>query len=671
MNAGPSSNTFNDTPHWEYACDGDMQPICVDPLLTLMKSESHGAYTLGDAFDQLPGFDPTDQSSIPQNIEQSQFEFPSNSFPLDVDEDQWVGAEWSNLTSMLGRSHDDSLETTALSYSSTGIDDISPYLKLSTIAYPAVSTSNDAASRTGSYEGSAHTTKLSRDNIKMLRDWKAMHGETSKPSGKEMQRLQHMTKLSSGQINKWFAHSKRRSIGVGALRRGTANTPLQDQPNAIARNVPERPSTPAVQNIFTSSSPVDNLCPMERWKNSPPEHEAALVSDIAKALSHSDLPYYRVNSQTSTRSPSRGDSVSTQSSFNGVFPEPSISSVDSDLQGSTAWSDHSGQSTQSGTSSTEYRRRSRKRRTNYSSRAVNIFRADVPKTFQCTFCTDTFKTKYDWSRHEKSLHLALESWTCSPFGSIAYDEDGSAPKCAYCNTPSPTAEHLQTHRHLACEDRPVPERTYYRKDHLRQHLKLVHGCKFVASMEKWKSTPEYVRSRCGFCDEILTTLKARIDHLAGHFRAGASMSDWSGGWGFEPHISHLIENSIPPYLIHHERNTVIPFSGSKTLLDHAQTKEGKLELYSHQMTYPAAGDISLRQCFEMEICSYINTTLAEEARIPTDLEIQCHGRRIVFGENDPLDFTMADNAVWLKEFRERYGYDNACNGGTSSLVQST
>ncbi|QKX63771.1 uncharacterized protein TRUGW13939_10942 [Talaromyces rugulosus] len=671
MNAGPSSNTFNDTPHWEDACDGDMQAICVDPLLTLMKSESHGAYTLGDAFDQLPGFDPTDQSSIPQNIEQSQFEFPSNLFPLDVDEDQWVDAEWSNLTSMLGRSHVDSLETTALSYSSTGIDDISPYLELSTIAYPAISTSNEAASRTGSYEGSAHTTKLSRDNIKMLRDWKTMHGETSKPSGKEMQRLQHMTKLSAGQINKWFAHSKRRSIGVGALRRGTASTPLQDQPNAIPRNVPERPSTPAVQSIFTPNSPVDNMCPMERWKNSPPEHEAALVSDIAKALSHSDLPYYRVDSQTSTRSPSRGDSVSTQSSFNGVFPEPSISSVDSDFQGSTAWSDHSGQSTQSGTSSTGYRRRSRKRRTNYSSRAVNIFRADVPKTFQCTFCTDTFKTKYDWSRHEKSLHLALESWTCSPFGSITYDEDGSAPKCAYCNAPSPTAEHLQTHRHLACEDRPVPERTYYRKDHLRQHLKLVHGCKFVASMEKWKSTPEYVRSRCGFCDEVLTTLKARIDHLAGHFRAGASMSDWSGGWGFEPHISHLIENSIPPYLIHHERNTVIPFSGSKTLLDHAQTKEGKLELYSHQMTYPAAGDISLRQCFEMEICSYINATLAEEGRIPTDLEIQCHGRRIVFGENDPLDFTMADNAVWLKEFRERYGYDNACNGGMSSLVQST
>lgn len=27
------------------------------------------------------------------------------------------------------------------------------------------------------------------------------------------------------------------------------------------------------------------------------------------------------------------------------------------------------------------------------------------RTYQCTFCTETFKTKHDWQRHEKSLHL--------------------------------------------------------------------------------------------------------------------------------------------------------------------------------------------------------------------------------------------------------------------------
>lgn len=34
----------------------------------------------------------------------------------------------------------------------------------------------------------------------------------------------------------------------------------------------------------------------------------------------------------------------------------------------------------------------------------------VVKRYQCTFCTDTFKTKYDWQRHEATIHLSLEQW---------------------------------------------------------------------------------------------------------------------------------------------------------------------------------------------------------------------------------------------------------------------
>lgn len=32
------------------------------------------------------------------------------------------------------------------------------------------------------------------------------------------------------------------------------------------------------------------------------------------------------------------------------------------------------------------------------------------RRYQCTFCTDAFKTKYDWQRHETSMHLSLEQW---------------------------------------------------------------------------------------------------------------------------------------------------------------------------------------------------------------------------------------------------------------------
>lgn len=34
----------------------------------------------------------------------------------------------------------------------------------------------------------------------------------------------------------------------------------------------------------------------------------------------------------------------------------------------------------------------------------------VVRRYQCTFCTDTFKTKYDWQRHEATIHLSLDQW---------------------------------------------------------------------------------------------------------------------------------------------------------------------------------------------------------------------------------------------------------------------
>lgn len=534
--------------------------------------------------------------------------------------------------------------------------------------------------------------KMTKQNLRTLKDWKAQHGDTVKPTKQQLQRLQRRTNLSPEQIMNWFTHTKRlhdtfavtaSHRQAGALKSSSSTLTHDLSTNGSPRDyAQDRPPTPAARDIlYRPATPLGDMDPMARWKNSPPEHEAALFSDIAKALTHSELPYTASKSQTSTRSASRGDSASTGSSVNGYKPEASISSIDSDLPGSTAWSDHSGQSTLSGRSTSgpsEYRRRARKRRTNPLSRGgLNSLRRDnIPKTFQCTFCTDSFKTKYDWSRHEKSLHLALESWTCSPFGSVNREADGSDPRCVYCDAPSPTGEHLNTHRYLACDGRPESERTYYRKDHLRQHLRLVHGCKFIPSMEQWKSTPEFVRSRCGFCDKNLSTWQARIDHLAGHFRSGASMANWSGGWGFEPHISRLIENGIPPFLIHQERNTVAPYSGTISCsqskgnnlgsqekaselegeVSFSSGNQGKRKVYVNQYSYPATQELSWYDCLEAQLAGYIGTVLAEEGRLPSDKEIQDQGRRFVYDSDDPWHQTIAENEMWLQDFKERYAF---------------
>lgn len=529
--------------------------------------------------------------------------------------------------------------------------------------------------------------RMTKQSLRTLKDWKAQHGDAARPTKQQVQRLQRRTNLSPEQILNWFSHTKRRAETFGHSHSQQLGTLSQDSAalNADSNgNAMERPSTPAVRDmIYAPGTPLGDMDPMERWENSPPEHEAALFSDIAKALSNSPLATATVpnKSQTSTRSASRADdSASTRSSINGYHRDPSASSLDSDMPGSIVWSDHSGTSAQSGRSDSkpEYRRRARKRRTNPLSRGLNLnsLRSNnVPKTFQCTFCTDSFKTKYDWSRHEKSLHLALESWTCSPFGAVNHDANAEEqePKCVYCNTASPTEDHLHTHRYLACDGRPESERTYYRKDHLRQHLRLVHGCRFIPSMEKWKHTPEFVRSRCGFCDKLLSTWQARIDHLAAHFRSGASMAEWVGGWGFEPHISRLIENGIPPFLIHQERNTVAPFTGSIALQQQSRKQpaskvgndnneadradeEEKSKPYINQYSYPAAGEGSWYDCFETQLATYINTVIATEGRIPSDKEIQDQGRRFVFDDDDPWHQTIAENVMWLEYFKERHGF---------------
>lgn len=169
-----------------------------------------------------------------------------------------------------------------------------------------------------------------------------------------------------------------------------------------------------------------------------------------------------------------------------------------------------------------------------------------PPIFSCTFCGQSFKSKYNWARHEKSLHLDLEAWTCAPESGITSIPATGENRCAYCLKSDPTPEHLETHNHSACSE---TERIFNRKDHLVQHLRLVHRLKEIPSLHTWQAQPPPFFCRCGFCDHNLTSWGERVDHLAGHFRDGATMWDWHGDHGFGPAIATKIRNSIPPSLI--------------------------------------------------------------------------------------------------------------------------
>lgn len=283
------------------------------------------------------------------------------------------------------------------------------------------------------------------------------------------------------------------------------------------------------------------------------------------------------------------------------------------------------------------RRRRTKRQVN-NNRKPNDARS--ARIYQCTFCTDTFPAKYDWQRHEKSLHLALEKWTCAPFGGVTTTPQGGTV-CVFCNAANPKPSHLETHNYGACQEKTLSERTFYRKDHLRQHLRLVHECKFDDTMENWKSATVDIKSCCGFCPKLFTTWQCRVDHLAAHFKAGADMSHWTGDWGFQPHVDRLVENSMPPYMIAQDRATMDPFSAN------AMLQEINMLADSHDLHIR---DANCYRRLERLLSQYVKDLL-EAGIMPSDKMLQDQGRRIIFDDDDPWNQTSADNAQWLEIFK--------------------
>ena len=157
---------------------------------------------------------------------------------------------------------------------------------------------------------------------------------------------------------------------------------------------------------------------------------------------------------------------------------------------------------------------------------------------------------------EKAVHLGLDTWICCPSVS-AGSEDASGltidsagrSRCAFCSIPDPDARHLNdTHNFQSCDGKPLSERTFYRKDHFSQHLRVVHNTKMTAELEKRsRQKLAEVLSRCGFCGVGMRTWQERVDHIAKHYRdEGRSMADWVGDWGFEPAVLGMVERAVVP-----------------------------------------------------------------------------------------------------------------------------
>ena len=115
--------------------------------------------------------------------------------------------------------------------------------------------------------------RFSKEVVRMLRNWLNAHKARPYPTTEEVELLQQRTGLNKTQIYNWFANARRR----GKLPRAPSS---HLSPNSQGRpvDIAPRPDTPAVMQNARA------MHPMERWQSSPPEHEPAAVSDIARAV---------------------------------------------------------------------------------------------------------------------------------------------------------------------------------------------------------------------------------------------------------------------------------------------------------------------------------------------------------------------------------------------------
>ncbi|KAJ5375032.1 Homeodomain [Penicillium concentricum] len=363
-----------------------------------------------------------------------------------------------------------------------------------------------------------------RKGARVLREWFYQNQEYPYPTDAQKNQMAHETGFSQKRISTWFANARRRqkqkiqAAGLSSTSRTRSGSPMV-------------------------TSTLSSLTPMERWQASPPEDEPvpelAIQNAIASGSIESDDSFDPFQLDGSTMDffnfdESSSHLASSVSSIGSKLSETSDST-------SSAWSYHS--SADTGLPFPLLPKQTKPKHIRGRQRAA------VDYNYQCTFCTQSFKKKHDWARHEKSVHLTLDSWICTPnLNEVQQAFELQSSGCPFCDVLFPTTAHWEEHEFHICAEKPAQERSFSRKDYLWQHLRKFHSCTKapIADLEAWRGSGANVESRCGFCGCSLSTWSARAEHLAAHFKKGSRMDQWEGDWGLDASVLGVLRNAVPP-----------------------------------------------------------------------------------------------------------------------------
>ncbi|KAG4438786.1 hypothetical protein IFR05_005719 [Cadophora sp. M221] len=167
---------------------------------------------------------------------------------------------------------------------------------------------------------------------------------------------------------------------------------------------------------------------------------------------------------------------------------------------------------------------------NLSGPATDIVREQ--EKYQCTSCQWSFPRKGDWKRHEE-LHDPQKHWTCMLGEPGIHSTSGWT--CVFCanfmQTRDEIVMHLiEQHNFQNCRKKPVNDRTFTRKDKLKQHLQQVHSLSDSSTLWETWNTPARPKFAwgCGYCGCCSYTWEGRLIHLAEHYeKQSEALPPWS------------------------------------------------------------------------------------------------------------------------------------------------
>lgn len=173
-----------------------------------------------------------------------------------------------------------------------------------------------------------------------------------------------------------------------------------------------------------------------------------------------------------------------------------------------------------------------------SSSIVPLIPSQKKASYQCTFCHKPFSGKFEWRRHEESVHVPQKEWVCALYNFVKHIMSRDS-MCILCGLDFPRNERLKhandDHSALSCWQKPEKDRTFYRKDHLVQHTRQVHCQKagrdlnidlINAGCRRTEQAKSKSSLHCGFCGLQNETWDARAKHIPTHFDEGLDMSSW-------------------------------------------------------------------------------------------------------------------------------------------------